>query len=330
MKKIYINISEVASYIGQNKWSIIEPFNRLWKKVDESYINVIKNDINVQKENIQNKKSILENNILKKEIEQEIKQEIIEMEKKVVKSNEIILDKKELIENELSVFDTNIKKTINDINIDTIDKRKNVKNSIKLLEKQEKINKKDSIRLLKETESLINKIHGTLNEKSAIEIYQEKYKTTLNTSQKYYSYFIKSSNNIEWYIGGRLDGLHDDYIIEVKNRTKGFFYNIKDYELTQIQLYLLLTGHTKAKLVEKFKQNIKVTDIDVDYNYIQKILSYLNIFINSMELFIENSDLKNTFVNLESDYEKELFLYDLYLIKINESNEKYNSDLDTN
>ena len=36
-KRIYINISDIASYINQNKWGIIDAFERLWKKSDDNY-----------------------------------------------------------------------------------------------------------------------------------------------------------------------------------------------------------------------------------------------------------------------------------------------------
>ena len=42
--KIFINISDVASYIGQNKWDFVKPFERLWKKCDSvNYQNILSN-----------------------------------------------------------------------------------------------------------------------------------------------------------------------------------------------------------------------------------------------------------------------------------------------
>lgn len=37
-KKVYINISDIASYIGQNYFDFVTPFERIWKKCDlENY-----------------------------------------------------------------------------------------------------------------------------------------------------------------------------------------------------------------------------------------------------------------------------------------------------
>ena len=37
-KSIYLYCSEIASYIGQNKWDYVTPFERLWKRCySESY-----------------------------------------------------------------------------------------------------------------------------------------------------------------------------------------------------------------------------------------------------------------------------------------------------
>ena len=93
--------------------------------------------------------------------------------------------------------------------------------------------------LIKETESFINKTHGTLKEESAIEIYEKKFNVKLNTNQEFYKCSLDNldTSQFEWYIGGKVDGLYIDnndrsksYIVEVKNRTKGFFSTLRDYE----------------------------------------------------------------------------------------------------
>ena len=339
-RKVFINVSDIASYIGQNKWSITEPFDRLWKKADPNYnecLNVLKNN-HVNKSilllDIEKQKNILDEKlndklITKKDFDSQVKnveKQIIEckqdQEKLIKKIESVTLTHIEKIEKELSSvcegLGNKISETITDKMIDTKDKRKTVNESIDNLLKQGKIKEHHRVELLKNTESLINKTHGTLKEQSAIDIFEKKFNVKLDTSQKYYKYMIKSTETIEWYIGGKLDGINTDYIIEVKNRTKGFFNSLRDYELTQIQLYLLLTHYTKAKLVEKFNDKIRITDIDIDNNYINEILTYLNIFIESMETFIKNDSMKMKYLNLEINSDKQEILNKLYLITINE------------
>jgi hypothetical protein len=119
--------------------------------------------------------------------------------------------------------------------IETDDKRKNIKEAkenLSISDEKKKV-------LLKESESFINKTHGTLKEDSAIEIYEKRFDVKLDTSQEFFKKQISTINskNFDWYIGGRLDGVYIDkenpknsYIIEVKNRTRGFFSALRDYE----------------------------------------------------------------------------------------------------
>lgn len=363
-RKVFINISDTASYIGQNKWSMIDPFERLWKKADTNYndcLNVLKNSIidkSLKILVIEKEKSTLEDQLTNKvitkrqfnsevkKVEKKIEETKKEHEKLVKKVENVTLTQTEKVEKEIFTASdgliTNIKETIASTSADTKDKRKTVNESIEKLAKEGKIKEERRVELLKNTESLINKTHGTLKEQSAIDIFENKYNVTLDISQKYHKYLVKSTDTIDWYIGGKLDGIHTDYIVEVKNRTKGFFSSIRDYELTQIQLYLLLTGYTEAKLVEKYNSNIRVTDIPIDRIYIDEILSYLNTFIDSMESFMKDNSLKMKYLNFESDNDKQKLLNKLYLDKIikkkNEDEERkiiknenqdYMSDLDS-
>jgi len=365
-RKVFINISDTASYIGQNKWSVIDPFERLFKKADLNYndcLNILKNNIvdeSLKLLVIEKEKSALEDQLTNKvitkrqfnsevkKVEKKIEETKKEHEKLVKKVENVTLSQTEKVEKEIFVASegliTNIKETIASESTDTKDKRKIVNESIDKLFSEGKIKEDRRVELLKNTESLINKTHGTLKEQSAIDIFENKYNVTLDISQKYYKYLVKSTDTIDWYIGGRLDGVCNEqkYIIEVKNRTKGFFSSVRDYELTQIQLYLLLTGFTESKLVEKYNKNIRVTDIPIDNIYISEVLSYLCMFIDSMDSFIKDTNLKMKYLNFESDTDKQKLLNKLYLDKIikkkNEDEERkiiknedqdYMSDLDS-
>lgn len=365
-RKVFINISDTASYIGQNKWSITEPFERIWKKVDTNYndcLNILKNNI-VDKSLkilvIEKEKSTLDdqlnNKIITKrqfnsevkKVDKKIEETKKEHEKLVKKVENVTFTQSEKIEKEIftasggSTLANNIKETIASKNTNTKDKRRTVNESIDKLYSEGKIKQDRHVELLKNTESLINKTHGTLTEQCAIDIFENKYNVSLDTSQKYYKYLVKSTDTIDWYIGGKLDAIHSDYIIEVKNRTKGFFNSVRDYELTQIQLYLLLTGHTYGKLLEKFNDKIRITDIPIDNIYISEVLSYLCMFIDSIESFINDDYLKMKYLNYESDTDKQNLLNKLYLDKIikkrfedeerkiiKNENQDYMSDLDS-
>lgn len=330
-KNIFINISDIASYIGQNKWNYTDAFERLWKKCDSNYnicLNELKNIV-IEKNNdlfiINNEKSVLQsqldnktitirqfNNEVKK-VELKKKEKLSELNKIENKVDNITLTQTQKIEKEIGQVITEI---IGSATTNTNDKRKIVKESIKLLEKNGKIEKEQTIEMLKQTESLINKTHGTLSEQSAIDIFEKKYNCKLDITQKYYKSLIMTNNDINWFIGGKLDGIHDEYIVEVKNRTKGFFNYIRDYENTQIQMYLMITNYQNSKLVEKYNSSIKVTCIERDENYINQVLCSLKIFIKNMEIFINDDKLKMEYLHLIDESDKQKFLNDLYISEI--------------
>lgn len=328
-KSIFLNTSDIASFIGQNKWNYIESFERLWKKYDPEYIKclgqlnseVSENKIQLTLSNNKEcniKEDLINNIITKKEYNKLIKENqkeisiITESINDITsKISDISVTQTDKIKNELG---DEIMKTISSSITDTLNKRKITNNAISKLN----IKPEEKVELLKQTESLINKTHGTLKEDSAIILFEERFNIKLDTSQVYFKTLINSTLVHEIYIGGRLDGIcyTDGYIVEVKNRIKGFFSEVRDYELTQIQLYLLLSKLNKAKLVEKYKLKIKVTDINLNKEYINDTIEYLGIFIKYFEIFLNDYKKKMEFIKM-NETDKQKFICKLYLNEIN-------------
>lgn len=337
-KKIFLYTSEIASYIGQNKWDYVTPFERLWKRCDNDGYKLIleKTKTNINKKALEIKVldkevELLKDDLLNKRITKrqwQNKTDKLNNEKKIIlnevtnlnsRVDEINLDQKQKLENVLGK--QNIE-SMESKDIDTDNKRENVNKIIEKMEISE-IQKKN---LIKETESFINKTHGTLKEESAIEIYEKKFNVKLNTDQEFYKCrlnIIDQTSEYDWYIGGKVDGLYIDdtdksksYIVEVKNRTRGFFSTLRDYEKTQIQLYMYMLDISFSKLVEKYNDKIRITLIYRDDSYIKDILMYLEIFINNFETnFLNNNDKQMEFMLCENDLKK-VFLKKLYLNEI--------------
>lgn len=339
MPNIFLNTSDIASFIGQNKWDYITPFERLWKKYDSEYNNCLSEfnsklaDKKAELILIENDKRILDEDLSSKKItERQYKKLLKENEAKsstVVKDIDSLNSKIESISlTQSEKIEKNLGKeiidTIASASKETSDKRKITNEAITKLEKSGKIKKEEKEELLKQTESFINKTHGTLKEDSAIKIFEKEYNVNLDISQKYYKFQFKKTPEYTWFIGGKMDGLYIDennqnnnYIVEVKNRTKGFFNSLREYEKTQIQLYMLLTGFSQTKLVEKFNGRIRVTDIKIEHEYIDDILDYLTIFVESITSFFNNMQLKMKYFSL-TEFEKKKFLNELYLNKVEE------------
>ena len=333
-KSIFLNISEIASFIGQNKWDYVTPFERLWKKYDSEYKMCLDeyNNRLVDKNNelvlIENEKRIIEDQLTNKTItkrqynklvkENNLKKECVEniITQITINVESISLTQSEKIEKTLG---KDIINTIASASKETSDKRKVTNDAIDKLEKDGKIKEEQKQELLKQTESFINKTHGTLKEDSAVKIYENEYNVKLDTQQQYYKFLIKNTSEHSWFIGGKMDGIYRDpenpennYVVEIKNRTKGFFNSLRDYEKIQIQLYLLLTGFKKAKLVEKYNNKIRITDINIENDYINDIIEYLDIFILNISKFWKDFKSKLSYLDMDQS-QKQKFLNKLYI-----------------
>ena len=87
MPNIFLNTSDIASFIGQNKWDYITPFERLWKKYDSDYTNCLSefnnklSDKKAQLILVENDKRILDEELSSKNITER-------QYKKLIKENE--------------------------------------------------------------------------------------------------------------------------------------------------------------------------------------------------------------------------------------------------
>jgi hypothetical protein len=337
MKRYFINASDIAAYIGQNSYDFVTPFERMWKKYDTDYEKIIENLSNEAmklcetKEIIEQEKKTLQEKLDSKEITKrqytlqlkKIEVKDIDCKKELETVNEKIdinLSKSERVEKTLgAAFQIDIKETIKDQSkdIETIKKE--------TLEKIEKLTISDTKKteLINDTETIINTNHGIIREDDAIKMFETKYKVKLDTSQQYNKRLFHTDINAEWIIGGKVDGLYrsnenrtDDYVVEVKNRAKCFFNSLRDYEKTQIQLYMWILNLNQARLVEKYKDKIKITQIFRDEDYIQDVLDYLKMFVDSFDKFLKSNKTNKTKFVEASKMEKELMLKKMYLTKI--------------
>lgn len=330
-QKIFLYTSDIAAYIGQNKYDFVTPFERLWKRCDtvcyNNIINRSKEEVELNKLKItelEKKSDILNMDLsLKKITKKKYNTEI----KKLQDDKDKIIESINKLESKIECIDLTQKdkliKVLGENNIKNLEsasiETENKKEVVEKIVNDMNISDEQKNNIKRETESFINKTHGTLKEDTAIEMYEKKFKIKLDTSQQFNKILVKTTDKYEWYICGKVDGLYIDknpdssYIVEVKNRTRGFFSTLRDYEKTQIQLYMHMLNLKTSKLVEKFKDKIRITVIYKDLDYINDILQYIDIFITNFEnYFINNYDKKLEFVNSTSD-NKSLILKKMYL-----------------
>ena len=96
-----------------------------------------------------------------------------------------------------------------------------------------------------------NTRHGVSNEVSGYQIFAECMGKPCTALQKGLKHTVFVDDRFEWVLTGRLDGLTaDGEVVEIKNRTKGLFGRIRDYEAVQLQAYIHMTGAQLGHLLE--------------------------------------------------------------------------------
>lgn len=336
-QRIFINISDVASFIGQNKWDFITPFERLWKKCDSagyksiinqmnckvSQMNVQLSDLHAQKEKLQNDLQI--NKISKREystLSEQLSTKILTVNDSLAKTvdriDDIDLTQKEKIQKKVGQQAIDI---VNDNTIETNSKKQKLN---EMLDQNAELDAQTKKALQKHATSFVNKTHGTVKEDSALQMFQTKYNVTLDVSQQFNKRELEfADTTFEWFVCGKVDGLFvhpteplQSFIVEVKNRTKSFFSTLRDYEKSQIQMYMWTLGLFKSKLVEVCNGKIRVTDVERDQQYIDDILQYLQIFIKKFENdFLTNETMKFDYVTFNEE-EKRVFIKKLFFADI--------------
>lgn len=332
-KSIYLYCSEIASYIGQNKWDYVTPFERLWKRCDsECYRAILERmEDNVKStqsniEELEEKKKDMEESLRKKlitksvynkekkKLDEECDKKQMIMKKMEENVEEIKLDQKQKLE---KVMGKNI---IEEIKVNDLGKNNDViSKAIDNLD----ISKEKKKVLIKEAESFVNKTHGTKTEVDAITMFEKKFNIKLDTSQEFHKKYLREiskDSQYDWYICGKLDGVYigenEKYIVEVKNRTKAFFTTLRDYEKTQIHLYMYMLDINKAKLVEKYKEKLRITDIYENREYTEDVMKYLGVFIGAFEnKFLNAFEKKCQYVESSPD-DKKVLLKQLYISDI--------------
>lgn len=124
-----------------------------------------------------------------------------------------------------------------------------IKDCSKLTEEQ----KKQMVSLMN---SATNVVYGTRNEGRGIDAFtnitgKEIQAKQTKLSYRFHTDTLTDDQIVEWHITGKYDGLTtDNEVVEVKNRQKRLFNEIRDYEMCQLQTYLHILKSDKGYLVE--------------------------------------------------------------------------------
>jgi hypothetical protein len=255
---MYVNVSDVATFIGQTKWDIVTPFERFWKNNDKSYNETTQ-----------------------------------ELQKQGLLHSDTGLTKMEKIEKYIS---PETLKVLSDNTKTPKEKKEEILKSID--------NELENADVLVEcVNSTVNTTHGIESEEKVANAFNVKRNVTLQRDNKLYKkQFMEGS-----FLCGRVDGLHDDYIVEIKNRMNGFFNRVRDYENTQVQMYMWILGDREYTILEEcYKGETKSTMIYKDTDYIEYVIELLVAFIVRFTEFIKTGDKEEYFK--KTDFQKGVFI----------------------
>lgn len=272
MNNIVINVSDVFTWLCMNPWGPVSTFEKFWKRFDSDYDNVI---------NLANKK-VQENE--NTEHVETIKKNIYNISTSNLQKTRDLL-KEEFSKLENCTFEQQ-QKIINDKNFSTYEKKHIV--------------------------NYINTNHGIQQENSVLENHESDKKIKLDKTQTRFEKDLDIDNsNYKWLLVGRMDGINHEEktIVEIKNRTKGLFHFLKDYENVQLQLYMYLSGLRKCILIEKFKNKSNEIHQEYDEKYVCKIIANLYLFCENFEKFINmtSEEKFEKYFSLD-DFEKRKYL----------------------
>lgn len=210
-----------------------------------------------------------------------------------------------LLENKIGST-SNISNKIRNINSKANISTNTLRESQISLEKEiekHKVSKEDKDELIRLMNSSTNVVYGCKNENLGIQEFQritgkrvKNYQTKL--IHPWADDELANGDNIQWIIVGKIDGLtNDKELIEVKNRQKCLFHNVRDYEKCQLQAYLDMLGVDIGYLVEVITKNNKpevcILQERRDVNYMASLiyphLQLVREFIKDIA-FMSNDD----------------------------------------
>ena len=181
------------------------------------------------------------------------------------------------------------KKLFENISKNSIDTKctENSKKTQQNLEaKLDSIIKKDTKEVKQYLNGYINKQRGIKNENKIIDKYQKKNNTKIyNNNDCLYKMKLFDLDKFTFNICGKIDGIENNELIEIKNRRNHLFTTIPIYEQIQTEIYFRLTNLTKGKLIQNYNDTQSIFDIKISQDLWDTILNEL---FNVAELIISN------------------------------------------
>jgi hypothetical protein len=151
----------------------------------------------------------------------------------------------------------------------------------------------DSAVAAKSVRGVVNKSRGTKNEAEGIAKYEAK--TGVDVREKNSKFYMKNIGDVDdpCWIGGRVDGIVGDKIIEVKCRRNRFFTWLVPYEKIQTQAYMEICDKSECDLVQKFNGEIKTDTYMRDPEFWSAIREDIRDFWDEFRTMLGSEELQD-------------------------------------
>jgi hypothetical protein len=131
------------------------------------------------------------------------------------------------------------------------------------------LNPEDRSKILEHLRSRCYTTHGTRSEdKTAVKVEVDT-GATLVKDNAFYNLTVLEMDDVQYVITGKVDRIEvgadgSRTLVEIKNRTRGFFRSLREYENVQVQVYLHMLGLVNAKLIEQYNSATNAIEVSRD------------------------------------------------------------------
>ena len=142
---------------------------------------------------------------------------------------------------------------------------------------------------------------GNFQEAGAIKTFEVQCDKKVSSGQCRLTYKIGEFNGADWILVGKIDGMTaDNEVVEIKNRVKKLFKQLRDYEEPQIRTYMsLMNNAPKGFLVENLRSpsGNQINTIEVNFNdkptyFEDNVLPAIIKFAQFFHIFFETPQMK--------------------------------------
>ena len=134
----------------------------------------------------------------------------------------------------------------------------------------------------------VNCKRGIQNEHKGIASYEKSKRVKLHgkNSNFYKKCIGQSTFGTPVYVGGKVDGLTDDKVVEIKCRRNHLFNTLPLYEKVQTQAYLFLTGKDTVEVLQKYDGYTRSDEYMADAEFWGKVCHKALSFASDLESMI--------------------------------------------